>query len=247
MTRAQPPLGVVAPLPVEARAFTRRFLPRNELAPVDGGVTVVSGGTGADWARWAAFELVRSGARGLVSWGTAAGLDASVEAGALLLPERVVSAELAEFSVDGAWRRELGRVLYGRFAYRGGPLADAGGVLHRPEDKIALFARTRAAGADMESAGVAEVAQDAGVAFMAVRAVSDGVHDPVPRAALSAIGADGALQAGRFIAAWLRRPAETRALVGLAKGFRAAWRTLNGVAAAAGPRLGWDGPGQGRA
>lgn len=231
---------MVVATPAEARPLARCSVSPGQPVVLDAGVTLLSGGIGVERAQGAARALLRSGVEALVSWGTAAGLHASVAPGALLLPERVVGFGGMDFVVDRRWHRELADALQGRFAFRPEPLAHAGGVLHGPDDKRALLTRTSAMGADMESAAVAAVAREAGVSFLVVRAVSDGAHDSVPRAISSAIGIDGGLRPGHFLAAWSREPGETRAILGLARGWWAARRTLLGVAEAAGPRLGMD-------
>lgn len=84
-----------------------------------------------------------------------------------------------------------------------GAMADADHVL-TPAEKRALAAKVRAAAVDMESAAVRAWAERRGSAFLAVRAVLDGLADEAPAAA----PADGSFGAAlRFAAAhWSELP-----------------------------------------
>jgi adenosylhomocysteine nucleosidase len=53
-------------------------------------------------------------------------------------------------------------------------------VLTHSVDKLKLQASTGAAGVDMESAAIGEVAQGHGLSFLIVRAISDGVNEDLP-------------------------------------------------------------------
>ena len=142
-------LGVIVALPAEAAGWRSR----------DSNCEVCVAGIGCDRARDAASRLIERGARALLSWGVAGGLSPRLRCGDLLLPRRVVSSR-GEWRTHDGWRMRLLRVL---------PDVHEIDALHCSEeplismdDKGALAARGFAA-VDMESAGVAEAAAQAGV------------------------------------------------------------------------------------
>jgi adenosylhomocysteine nucleosidase len=197
-------IGVVAALPAEARC----------LAPSAGRRIVVSG-VGAAAAARACATLLAEGAAGLVSWGTAAGLTETVPSGQVVIAG-------SEAWVSGVMRRLAG------IAVRGG-IACPSGILRTASEKRALALATGAVIADMETDAVRQVADAAGVPWLAVRAVADAVDVGVPVSVLQAIDGQGRVSYGRLGAALLGRPRDVAALPGVARGFSAALRSLRAV------------------
>lgn len=229
-------LVVVAALPAEARVLEPRAAlvgQRFELAP---GVTLFVCGVGPDAAARGARALLAEGARALVSWGTAGGLDPALAVGRLVLPAAIVD-DGEPLATDAAWRARLERVLAARLDVVAGDLAASPSVLDTAARKAELFGATGAVAVDMESGALARAARGAGVPFLAVRAVCDGHDMVVPRSAKVAIDGHGRLQPLRFARALLARPVEAADLWRLDRGFRAARRTLAAVARLAGPDL----------
>jgi adenosylhomocysteine nucleosidase len=68
---------------------------------------------------------------------------------------------------------------------------------------------------DMESAGAARAAEEAGVPWLAVRGVTDTLDEDLPMPFEQYMGADGELNRARILAAAVRRPALIPALVRL--------------------------------
>jgi uridine phosphorylase len=204
-------IGIVAALPAEARCLSHA-----------GGHVVVSG-VGCAAAARACATLLEGGAVGLVSWGTAAGLSDAMTSG------RVI--------IDGsdAWADRLAGQL-GGLATRG-TIACPTTVLQTPAEKRALASLTGATVADMETDAVASAARTAGVPWLAVRAVADGVDASVPVSVIRAIDASGRVRYGRLGAALLGHPSDVAALPAMARGFNAALRSLRAVAARAGAEL----------
>lgn len=231
------PLGIVAPLPSEARCLTgarHRTGERIELGP---GVAIDLSGVGAERARRSAERLVAAGARALASFGCAGGLAPDVRVGELLLPVAVLDPSGSSFETDGAWRSALAALVG---PVREGTLVESPRVLKTAEQKREAFRSTGALAVDMESASVAAVARAAGLPFVAVRAVCDDATMSVPRATLLAVDADGNLRLGALAKALVERPRELLAIARLDLGFRSAQRTLRGVARDAGVRLALD-------
>jgi adenosylhomocysteine nucleosidase len=212
--------GVVAALAAEARPLARAAQ-----------VQVTVAGVGAAAAEAGGRRLLNAGVGALVSWGVAAGLDPRLPPGALLLPTQVADGPRT-WPVDAAWHRALQEAL----TCHTGTLVSAPSLLVGPADKQ-LLARGGALAADMESAALARLADQARVPFIIVRAVADPASMALPRAVAAALDG-GRLRSGRLAAGLLAAPAQWGAVYRLARAFGCARRSLYLAAQVAGPRLG---------
>ena len=221
-------------------------------------------------AAQAADAMIAGGARLLVSYGVAAGIDPRLGPGALLLPETVIAhegevetperggvrdqlqrmtsfrreegrgppeppPEEAYLPVDATVREALSQGLGERT--EGGALAGVDHPLMYGDQKLSLFAQTRARAADMESHVVARAAAAAGVPFVVIRVVSDPSNRSLPHAALAGITEDGRIDGGAVAGALLRRPWECMDMLTLALDGAQAMRRLRRVGRRAAPLL----------
>ena len=218
-------LGIVAAFAAESRHF-------GPLMPgsADGTLLVVSG-MGAAAAASGARQLVDAGARALLSWGVAGGLDPALPAGALFLPGEVISADGVVYQTAREWRERLATAVASCHPVTGGRLLTSRRPLGSAADKSIAFSETGAAAVDMESAAVAEVARAQGLPFLAVRAIVDTANDPLPMAAIAA-ASEGSVKLSRLLGALARAPADLPALIRLMWRYRAASRSLAAVARA---------------
>jgi len=218
-------LGIVAAFAAESRHF-------GPLMPgsADGTLLVVSG-MGAAAAASGARQLVDAGARALLSWGVAGGLDPALPAGALFLPGEVISADGVVYQTAREWREALATAVASCHPVTGGRLLTSRRPLGSAADKSIAFSETGAAAVDMESAAVAEVARAQGLPFLAVRAIVDTANDPLPKAAIAA-ASSGSVKLSRLLGALARAPADLPALIRLMWRYRAASRSLAAVARA---------------
>jgi adenosylhomocysteine nucleosidase len=177
-----PGVAIIAALELESRIL--RYASRSSAASVH-----VSG-PGCERAREAARHAIRQGARSLVAFGLAGGLEPGIRCGSVLLPAKVIG-DAGEFAADAAWRGRWRDALEGHVPLVEGPLYSAGVVLTTPEAKAALSRRTGAVAVDMESAGVAEAAAAAGLPFLALRAIADTADDALPEGADRLVTAAG--------------------------------------------------------
>jgi nucleoside phosphorylase len=143
---------------------------------------VVQSGPGAARAAVAAQRAIDAGATLLVSWGLAGGLDAKLVPGTVVVPRRVLQLAAEPLAVDAGWHSRLA-VLADEFLLEHGDLLTAPAALESAAAKQAAAAATRAVAVDMESAAIAAVAARAGVPFVVLRVVIDGVADALPRGA----------------------------------------------------------------
>jgi adenosylhomocysteine nucleosidase len=221
--------GIVAALAAEARLLGRARPQGAVLALADGTLLVVSG-MGPSAAARAAQRLLEAGATALVSFGVAGGLDPALEAGALVLPDEVVSADGARHATAPAWRERVAAAVAARYPARRGALLTCREPLCSPAEKAAAFRETGAVAVDMEGFAIAETAARRGLPFLAVRSVLDAAADTLPPTLLGAIDAGGAASPGRILAALVRAPREWPDVLRLARHSRAAARPLAGVA-----------------
>jgi adenosylhomocysteine nucleosidase len=118
-----------------------------------------------------------------------------------------------------------------------GTLAESVTALKSSTEKKILFERTGAVAVDMESGAVARVAQEAGVPFMAVRAIADSADMAIPQGSLGALDEFGELSLLRLFKGLIRHPLELFDMIRLGWNFRAAQVTLSKVARLAGSHL----------
>jgi adenosylhomocysteine nucleosidase len=219
--RAARRLGIVAGTPAAAKCFAA-------LAASAAPLVVTSDGDSGR-ARTVARQLAANGARAIISFGPAVGLAPALRPGDLVVAERVVLPSGATIPTDRAWRAELVRCLSGLSPHlKVARLAGRDRLAHSAEEKRAVFQATFAAALDTESHGVAEVAAEAGLPFLAVRAVADPAEQNRPWAACG--NAQGNAYAASLLAC-LVRPWELPAVWRFTRNGRAALASLRQVAA----------------
>ena len=96
-----------------------------------------------------------------------------------------------------------------------GTLVTVNKVATTPTEKRELAARTGAIAVDMETAGAVRVAQERGIPWLAVRAITDGVNDELPLDFNALANPDGSVNRGRVIRATLAQPHKIPALIRL--------------------------------
>jgi adenosylhomocysteine nucleosidase len=224
-------VGILAALAAESRPLGAARRARNGPATLADGTLLILSGVGPAAASEGARRLAAAGVGALISWGMAGGLDPALAPGTVVLPGEVISPEGRSFTTAREWRERVSAAIASRQRVCSGRLLTCREALVSTTAKALAFRQTAAVAVDMESSGVAEVAADARLPFIAVRAIVDTASDPVPRVALTAVTADaGVLRLGRLLVALVRAPGELPALIRLAGRYRTARRALVGVA-----------------
>ncbi|MBA3563869.1 MAG: hypothetical protein H0W33_07660 [Gammaproteobacteria bacterium] len=223
--------GVVVALALEARCLEARGIVKPDALDAGAETRIHVAGIGAARARAAAQALLDSGARALVSWGSAGALDPRLVRGDLLLPESILDGGTA-FTTDAAWLRILLARL-GDLRPCTGALLQSGQLLDTAEAKARARKQTGASAADMESGAVADVAAAAGLPFVAIRAVIDRASDNLPLA----LDAEGRWRTAAIMRGILHKPGNIAALISLGIGSGAVYRSLGRVAGRLGPGL----------
>lgn len=166
-------------------------------------ISVTVSGARPDRAGDLADHLVTDGARLLVSWGIAGGLDPALATGALIVPDRVVMPDRVELPLASELLDHPS----------GGALAGSDEVVTSAEAKAALRARTGAIAVDMETHRVAAVAAERRIPCLAVRAISDPAGRALPSLAASALSEDGHPMIVRVLLGLAGRPWELPDLI----------------------------------
>lgn len=182
-----------------------------------GWAIAIGGGTYAG-ALLAAERLIRNGARALVSFGVAGGLDPALRPGTILVPHEVLT-DGNRIPTDPGLNRRLGRqsetILFG-----------ADRIVASAAAKTALFTATRAGAVDIESGAVAQVAARHGIPFAVLRAICDPAERDLPPAALIPPNRRGGIRLSRIIGSVLKQPRQLPFLPALAADAAAAHRAL---------------------
>ena len=169
-------------------------------------------GPGPERAARAAEILVNAGCTALMSFGLAGGLAPLHGTGTLLLPRTILRLPAGPASeglaVDAHWHQALSsrfrRDLSSRLST--GPLVSTADVIDTAEAKKKLHDLLGAAGVDMESYYVAEVAARQGLPFVALRMVMDPVGQTIPAPLRAAMSEDGEVNLRHGLLALLRAP-----------------------------------------
>ncbi len=210
-------LGVIVALPAETAAFDAACIDRH---------AVIAAGIGSGRAEAAAVQALERGARRLLSFGLCGGLTSQLRRGDLLLPRRIVARE-GEWATGGAWRAQWSNAL--QDAHDIDALYCSDVPVTSLDGKRELAARGFAA-VDMESAGVARAAVQAGVPFVVLKAVCDPASRAVPAVALRMLDAAGQPRAAAIFDAVFAGPRAWRDLLALRCDFAAALASLRRAA-----------------
>lgn len=211
---------VVCGLPFEARLLA------------DLPVTVVSG-LDPQWREVRIRNAIDAGATGILSWGTAAGLDPMMRPGSVLCADIVLGLE-ESYVCDLRWTARLRERLPG---VRPGSVFGTEAALMGPREKRSLFSFFGARAADMESLQVARLARRYNLPFVVCRVVLDPAWQAVPPLALAGLRPDGSTDLRRLLQELSRRPRELAPLLQIARHALTAHGALKRVRDRIGPAL----------
>jgi adenosylhomocysteine nucleosidase len=191
------PTLICTAVELEAQALARAL----ELPPMSslavpafgaGDVRVAVVGLGASLIRTRWPSLLAGLADPLViSAGVCGGLDPALAAGDLVLPGSVLGPTGELVNVTPSHHRLAAALAPSAPT---GRLITTREVIATPEAKAALFARTGAVAADMESSLILAAAAAAGLPSLVVRAVSDAAHDALPPELIRLVTPEGRLR-----------------------------------------------------
>lgn len=175
--------------------FFRRITPAGRLIMVQAGI---GSGRAAAGAR-ALMQQYRP--QLLMSFGFAGGLVPELARGTLVVADRLVSEdpEARAYEVDqGLVDQLLSAARFERLPVQRGVVVTATHAVTSEASKVALAQTSGASAVDMETWGIAQVACQAGIPWVAVRAIVDAVADPLPLACMTALDSNGRVMLGRL-------------------------------------------------
>jgi adenosylhomocysteine nucleosidase len=211
---ASPPLLVVTGMTKEMR--------------IAAGPGVAAIGSGGNTARLRELLAALGGQRhrAVLSFGIAGGLSPELKPGAVLVATEVAGPERRCPVNSGTAHRLAERLRSNAVDVHLGTLAGVDAPLMSAAGKLALWQRTGAAAADMESHIAAEHAAANGLPFMALRVVCDPAERSLPPLAAKALRSDGRTDYPAILASLIRNPAQLPAMIQLARDASAAFRSL---------------------
>jgi adenosylhomocysteine nucleosidase len=223
-------LGIVAALQTEARSLGSLPSTASGLVHLSPSTLVYIAGMGAKQAQIASEVLIRENASALLSWGSAGALHPKLSPGNLILPKIVMYPQGRIFLTHEGWHSRLVTRLVNHVVIHTEPLAQSLTVLRSPVEKSDFGEENQAIAVDMESGSVAEVAEEANLPFMAIRAIVDSLEQGLTESAVTAIGEGGQLRPFHLLASLARKPSEFLPLIRVRRNFIAARTTLTTVA-----------------
>ncbi len=184
-------------------------------------------------------DLIGASCRGLLSFGMAGGLRADLKPGALIIASSVVAPDGRVFETSKPWLERVLETLGGDAAVIStGAIAGSDWVVATPAAKRNLAKDTAAAAVDMESHAVAAAAEEAGVPFLAIRAVADPAGRAIPAWVPGHISENGVPKYGAILAGLATHPWDLPGLIRLKGDSGRAVRSLRRVAGRLGPLFG---------
>lgn len=232
-------IGMIIALPSEATRLAQGkgweksggYALQRQILP--GGIDLFIGlsGMGIGNALRTAEELVQRGATMLVNAGISGGLVTGLRPGDLVIAESVLLVEKGQ--VSGTWRADR------RAAVQAADLLAKGGILSR-HGRIMTSVRPVLSASmkkkygeqfhslvvDMESAGVAMAAGEAGLPFFIMRAVCDPFMESIPPWLFSSLNGDGSVCVQKLFREVVRRPVSVVNLLRTQVRFRTACGAL---------------------
>jgi adenosylhomocysteine nucleosidase len=167
-------------------------------------------------------KAVFAGAPAIVSFGVAGGLTPNLSPGDWVVATSVMSGDRT-IDTDAAWSRRLVDRLPGGEL---GRIVSVTETVLLPSQKRQLQLRTGASAVDMESFQAAELAEELGLPFAAVRVIADPVSREIPSAARVGMQSDGTVATSAVMRSLLRRPSQLPSLIRFSSDVYVAFRAL---------------------
>jgi len=217
MVYAMSKIGVVCGLSSEAKAVRQAY--------PDPRLTIKISGAHSGRAEKRAAELCDEGVGLVMSVGISGGLLPALTPGDLVVGSKIVTHdgqnfECNERGLDLLTRSHKARNINPSIIY------GADEIIVSAAQKSQLYRDSGAKSVDMESHGVARAARQAGVPFLAIRAIADPADRALPSAALNAVNEDGTTRILPTLINALKKPHQIGDLMRLGADSEKALKTL---------------------
>ena len=229
-------VGITVALPQEAYAlFGRLGWSRQEGFPVKAErfknllAVVAISGQGRERACKAAEFLLRSNPLFMLNLGVAGALVEELSTGDLFTPSLLTDGK-SKAGVDSDAYKSVSQLLRTQgFKLHDGLLVTCDRTIDSPAAKAELYQKTGAYAVDMEAFGIAQACSGFGVPIYIVKAVTDSLHQTIPRAITSCLTETGQISLVRFTVTILSRPWLVPKLLEMQKSFKSAVFSLEQV------------------
>jgi hopanoid-associated phosphorylase len=161
-----------------------------------------------------AQSLIANGATALISFGVAGALVDHVSLDKVVIAQNIAAANGRLWNCDPTLQQHLKNAAP---ASLDGTVYGSEFLVPTPAMKRDLYQKTNSLIVDMESHVVADVAQNNACPFAVLRAISDGVNDVFPDAALQGLNLDGSPNIPGILKSLLKNPLQLPALLRLQK------------------------------
>lgn len=182
-----------------------------------------------------ADHMFVNGAAGVLSFGLCGALDPGLAAGAVILPNRIISSEGRALSCDPDWIGRMADVLGDMVDRTDVTLVHSGTIVSSPRRKGVLRANTGADVVDMESFAVGMAAKRVIRPFAVIRVVSDKADTELPAWTDKIVTPSGKTDGIRLLKNLITHPRDLGKLLTLGRGSVHALKVLRSVARRLGP------------
>ncbi|MEL7487685.1 MAG: hypothetical protein AAGJ87_10790 [Pseudomonadota bacterium] len=213
-------VAIVCGLKSEAKAVRNAC---SASALPDDAVRINVSGASAARAEEIARQFCAKSAIAVLSVGVSGGLDPALAPGDLIVTDNVLTTDGPIAVVD---KSLLANIMKIESAQAGALIYGSDVIIQSAEEKAALFARSGAVAVDMESHVVARAAAEAGVPFLAIRAIADPADRALPAAAMNAVAPDGSTRVFKTLWEAAKAPKQFPALMKLGADSDIALKTL---------------------
>jgi len=219
-------IGLITALVPEARCLTNKVIQLHNPIAINRHFLLMVSGMGQTQASDAATRLLNEDIAGLISIGTAGGLQSGLLPGDLCIPNIIMNFN-NELAVTSDWYNLVMHNLKQFPAQiHGGQLFQSDNVLSTTDEKNEVRQKTNAIAVDMESLAVAEIASSRQIPVLALRVIIDTAETIIPDIVTHSTDSYGHTKINRLIAGLISHPNQIPALYRLGKSFRKASKSL---------------------
>ncbi|HML27686.1 MAG TPA: phosphorylase [Hyphomicrobium sp.] len=198
-------------------------------------VKAVIGGGREDRLETLLREALRDETRGLISFGIAGGLRPGLKPGTIVIGTSVLHSSGRIYPSSAPWSDRLFEALPNA---ESGPVAGSSTIIANSGEKNAIYLKSGAFAADMESHIVAQIAAEHGLPFAVLRVVADPSTLSLPPAAVNGLNPDGSPNIPAVLKSLATQPGQLWDIIRIAGATRRAMKSLLRCHRLLGPSLG---------
>jgi adenosylhomocysteine nucleosidase len=173
--------------------------------------------------------------RGLISFGIAGGLRPGLKPGTIVVGTSVLHTSGRIYASDARWSDRLFEALPNAESC---PVAGSSTIIANRDEKRAIYLKSGAFAADMESHVVAQMATEHGLPFAVLRVIADPATLTLPPAAVNGLNPDGTPNIPAVLKSLATQPSQLWDIIRIALATRRAMKGLFRCHRLLGPGLG---------